>query len=54
MFATEGEESDEGMSLGLGVVLAILCLPGAFASIFLLDKYSTLLQWLRGQRHFDF
>jgi hypothetical protein len=54
MFAAEGEESDEGMSLGLGVVLAILCLPGAFASIFLLDKYSTLLQWLRGQRHFDF
>jgi len=54
MFSAEGDESDEGMSLGLGVVLAILCLPGAFASIFLLDKYSTLLQWLRGQRHFDF
>ncbi len=54
MFAADGEESDEGMSLGLGVVLAILSLPGAFASLFLLDKYSTLLQWLRGQRHFDF
>jgi hypothetical protein len=54
MFAAEGEESDEGMSLGLGVVVAILSLPGAFASLFLLDKYSTLLQWLRGQRHFDF
>jgi hypothetical protein len=54
MFAAEGEQSDEGMSLGLGVVLAILALPGAFASLFLLDKYSTLLQWLRGQRHFDF
>ncbi len=54
MFAAEGEQSDEGMSLGLGAVLAILALPGAFASLFLLDKYSTLLQWLRGQRHFDF
>ena len=54
LFAAEGEESDEGMSLGLGVVLAILFLPGAFASLFMLDKYSTLLQWLRGQRHFDF
>jgi hypothetical protein len=54
LFAAEEEQNDEGMSLGLGVVLAILALPGAFASIFLLDKYSTLLQWLRGQRHFDF
>jgi hypothetical protein len=54
MFAAEGDETDQGVSQGLGVVLAILCLPGAFASIFLLDKYSTLLQWLRGERHFDF
>jgi hypothetical protein len=54
MFAADEEQSDEGMSLGLGVVLAILALPGAFAALFLLDKYSTLLQWLRGQRHFDF
>jgi hypothetical protein len=41
------EESESGMSLGLGAVLAILASPGAFASIFLLDKYSTLLQWFR-------
>ncbi len=41
------------MSLGLGAVLAILASPGAFASIFLLDKYSTLLQWFRGQRAFN-
>jgi len=54
MFAAEGEQSDENISLGLGVVLALLASPGAFASVFLLDKYSTLLQWLRGQRHFDF
>jgi hypothetical protein len=54
MFAADSDESDEGISLGLGVLLALLALPGAFASFFLLDKYSTLLQWLRGQRHFDF
>jgi hypothetical protein len=41
------EESEAGMSLGLGAVLAILASPGAFASIFLLDKYSTLMQWVR-------
>lgn len=54
MFSSEFEEGSEGMSLGLGVAFAILASPGAFASIFLLDKYSTLLQWLRGQRNFDF
>ena len=35
-------------------MFALLASPGAFASLILLDKYSTLLQWLRGQRHFDF
>ena len=54
IFASEDEQSDEEISLGLGVVVALLASPGAFASIFLLDKYSTLLQWIRGQRHFDF
>jgi hypothetical protein len=54
IFASEDEQSDDEMSLGLGVVIALLASPGAFASLFLLDKYSTLLQWLRGQRHFDF
>jgi hypothetical protein len=34
-------------------VLAFLAAPGALASLFLLDKYSTLLQYFRGQRHFD-
>jgi hypothetical protein len=51
--AGEAEEGTESVSLGLGMVLAILASPGAFASIFLFDKYSTLLQWFRGQMHFD-
>lgn len=54
IFASEDEQNDEEVSLGLGVVVALLASPGAFASLFLLDKYSTLLQWIRGQRHFDF
>ncbi len=53
MFAGEDEQGSGGMSLGLGAVLAILASPGAFASVFLLDKYSTLLQWFRGQKDFD-
>jgi hypothetical protein len=51
--AGEAEEGTESVSLGLGMVLAILASPGAFASLFLFDKYSTLLQWFRGQQHFD-
>ncbi len=48
--APEEEQASGGMGLGLGAVLALLACPGAFASIFLLNKYSTLLQWLRGIR----
>lgn len=50
LFASEEEQGTGSMGLGLGAVLAIMASPGAFASIFLLDKYSTLLEWLRGQR----
>jgi hypothetical protein len=50
MFSSD--EPDE-MSLGLGVVLGMLAAPGAFSSLFMLDKYSTLLQYFRGQIHFD-
>ena len=44
MFSGEEEEGVESMSLGLGVVLAFLSAPGALASLFLINKYSTLLQ----------
>ena len=33
--------------------LTLLALPGAFLSLGLLDKYGSLLHWLRGQKHFD-
>ncbi|MBV8866318.1 MAG: hypothetical protein JO210_13075, partial [Acidobacteriaceae bacterium] len=49
LFASEEEQDGSSVGVGLGAVLAILASPGAFASIFLLDKYGTLLQWARGQ-----
>ncbi len=53
LFAGEDEQANETMSLGIGAVLALLASPGAFASLFLMDKYSPLMLWLRGIRHFD-
>ena len=34
------------MRAGIGVVLALLSLPGAFVSILLTDRYSSLIRWL--------
>jgi hypothetical protein len=49
-----GDSSEPGeLDLGIGTVLGLLAAPGAFASIFLLDKYGSLFMWLRGQGKFD-
>ena len=50
-----GEFSDAGeLNFGIGAVLALLALPGAFVSIFMSDKYGSLLRFLHGQpTHFD-
>ncbi|MBM3793071.1 MAG: hypothetical protein FJW31_03185 [Acidobacteria bacterium] len=40
-----GEDGE--IEMGLGVALALLAAPGLFLSVGLLDKYSTLLGWLR-------
>lgn len=53
MFSSDDEDGGESMSLGLGVVFAFLASPGALASLFLVNKYSTLLQFFRGQRDFN-
>lgn len=50
LFSGSGEG---GLELGAGTVLALLAAPGAFISIMLLDKYSGLLRFLRGNHHFD-
>jgi hypothetical protein len=53
VFANDDEQGSGSTNLGVGAVLAILASPGAFASIFLMDKYSTLMQWFRGQKNFN-
>ncbi len=49
----EGESAAEDVELGVGGLLGLLAVPGAFLSILLFDKYSTLLLWLRGVKHFN-
>src|SRR5579859_3327204 len=50
LFSGSGEG---GLELGAGTVFALLAAPGAFISILLLDKYSGLLRFFRGNHNFD-
>ncbi len=52
--ARSGRESASDESdLGAGGLLGVLAAPGAFASLLMLDKYSSLLNWIRGWRQTD-
>jgi len=53
IFRAGGDSDMEGLDLGMGLVLTLLALPGGFVSILLLDKYGTLLQWMRGTLEVD-
>lgn len=53
IFRGGGDSDDEGLDLGIGLVLTFLAIPGGFVSILLFDKYGSLLEWLRGQRNVD-
>jgi hypothetical protein len=53
IFRGGGDTDAEGIDLGVGLVLTLLALPGGFVSIFLFDKYGSLLQWLRGLTNVD-
>ena len=53
IFRGGGDSDTEGIDLGIGLVLTLLALPGGFVSILLLDKYGTLLQWMRGTLNVD-
>ena len=53
LFASEEEQQSDAMGVGVGTVLALLAAPGGFASIVLFDKYSTLIQYFRGQFNFN-
>ncbi len=44
---------EDELNLSMGLVLALLAIPGGFISLFLFDKYGSLLRWIRGQASFD-
>lgn len=49
-----GQESGASeLNLGIGGLLAVLAAPGGFTSLMLLDKYSSLLRWLRRRPQID-
>lgn len=49
-----GGNAGEGeLSLGVGAMLALLATPGLFITVFLFDKYSSTLRFLRGGSPFD-
>ena len=49
--ASSGAGSD--VDFGIAGALALLAVPGAFTAIYLSGKYSSLLQWLRGNPSFN-
>jgi hypothetical protein len=53
IFRGGGDADSEGLDLGIGLVLTLLAMPGGFVSLLLLNKYGTLLQWLRGNANVD-
>ena len=53
VFHGSGESGEGELDLSLGLFLSLLALPGGFYSILLLEKYATLLQWMREQHEFD-
>jgi hypothetical protein len=53
IFRGGGDSDTEGLDLGIGLVLTLLAMPGGFVSLFLLNKYGTFLQWLRGNTNVD-
>jgi len=53
IFRGGGDTDAEGLDLGVGLTLTLLAIPGGFVSVFLFDKYGSLLQWLRGQTNVD-
>lgn len=53
IFRGGGDSDSEGLDLGIGLVLTMLAMPGGFVALLLLNKYGSLLQWMRGQKNVD-
>ena len=47
------DASSSELELGAGGLLGLLAVPGAFSCLLMLDKYSALLNWMRGRLHDD-
>lgn len=48
-----GDSASEAVDLGAGPLLGILAAPGAFQCMLMLEKYSSLLKWFKGQANED-
>src|SRR5579871_2633566 len=51
--APSSVRQDAEFEFGAGALLGLLAAPGAFGCFLLLDKYSSLLNWMRGRLHDD-
>jgi len=50
IFYGNGDAGEGELPFGAGVLLALLPLPGGFYAVFLFEKYSSLLEWMRGEQ----
>jgi hypothetical protein len=48
-----GDSDGNEASASVGAILVLLAMPGVFVSLLLLDKYGSLIRFLRGQGAFD-
>ena len=48
-----GDSVSSDFELGIGALLGLLATPGAFQCFLMLDKYSSLLNWMRGRLRQD-
>ena len=53
IFHGGGDTDAEELDFSMGLILALLALPGAFVSVILFEKYGSLLQWMRGETNFN-
>src|SRR5438045_4930401 len=42
-------DGDSQLTFGMGLLLALLPLPGGFYAVLLFEQYSSLLQWMRSE-----
>jgi hypothetical protein len=53
MFHGGGEPGAGELDLGIGVIVIILAMPGVLVSLLMLEKYGSLIRFLRGDPTFD-